>query len=860
MKKILLSILVFSALSSFSETAPTILKGKEANDKVSNSEILRIKEFSSIPNYIKFRKGKELPLAELENWLQHYVKSDEKVGLELIKEERDQLGYSHYRYQQTINGVPVKFGIYIAHVKNGLIESVNGELMDEVNSLTTPLITEASALNLALNHFGAQTYKWELQEEEHHLKIEQNDPHATFYPTGELMLLNDDGDVNKELRLVYSFNIYAQVPFGRREIYVDGINGDIVWEENLIHEADVVGTASTVYSGSQDIVCDNAVGPFRLRETGRGNGIQTFDMGHGTSYGAASDIVNGSVVWSTPQGGLDAHWGSEMTYDYFFNLHGRNSIDDNGYVLTSYVSYDNAYSNAFWDGQRMTYGDGSGNNTPFTALDIAGHEITHGLTTNTADLVYQDESGALNESFSDIFGISIEFVAKPAVANWELGEDLGFVIRNMQNPNAQGDPDTYFGTNWAPLGGADNGGVHSNSGVQNFWYYLLVDGGTGTNDNGDAYSVNGIGLTDASRVAFRNLTVYLTPSSNYNDARFFAIQSAVDLFGGCTTEVEAVTNAWYAVGVGSVYVPSTVSDFVASSVESCVAPFTVQFTNTGVNGTTFVWDFGDGTPTVTSANPVHTYTTTGSFTVQLDADGGPACGTDTETKTSYININSSIPCVTVLPTGGSAPTQSGCVGTLFDSGGSLNDYGNNQNSVITISPTGATIVDLTFVSFDVEPGSSTGICDYDYLEIYDGPNVSSPLIDRYCNENIPTTVSSTGGDITLKFHSDPFVEGTGFQVDWSCNSTIGIDEINGASNIKTFVNSNNNLELSLNNLANGNYNLVLYNAVGQKIIAKQLSVSSDAQKEVVNLSGITDGIYYLNLSNENNNYTSKIVR
>ena len=860
MKKVLLSILVFSAITSFAENTPTILKGEEALNKVSNSEIVRMKEFSSIPNYIKFKKGNELPFEELESWLQHYVKSDEKVGLKLIKEEKDQLGYSHYRFQQTINGVPVKFGIYIAHVKNGLIESVNGELMDEVNSLTTPLLTEITALNLALNYFGAQTYKWELQEEEYHLKIEQNDPNATYYPKGELMLLNDKGDINSELKLVYAFNIYAQEPFGRRMVYVDGINGNVVWEENLIHEADVVGAASTVYSGGQDITCDDSFGPFRLRESGRGNGIRTFDMGHGTNYGSASDIVNASTAWSTPQGGLDAHWGSEMTYDYFFNVHGRNSIDDNGFILTSYVSYDNNFSNAFWDGQRMTYGDGSGNNTPYTALDIAGHEITHGLTTNTANLVYQDESGALNESFSDIFGISIEFVAKPAVANWELGEDLGFVIRDMQNPNAQGDPDTYFGTNWAPLGGADNGGVHTNSGVQNFWYYLLVTGGSGTNDNGDSYTVNGIGLTDASRIAFRNLTTYLTPSSNYNDARFFAIQSAVDLFGGCTSEVEAVTNAWYAVGVGSVYVPSTVSDFTASSVESCVAPFTVQFTNTGVNGATFVWDFGDGTPTVTTANPVHTYTTAGSFTVQLDADGGAACGTDTETKTSYININSSIPCVTVLPTGGNAPTQSGCIGTLFDSGGAVNDYGNNQNSVITISPTGATSVDLTFVSFDIEPGSSTGICDYDYLEIYDGPNVGSTLIDRYCNENIPTSVSSTGGAITLRFHSDPFVEGSGFQVNWSCNGTTGIDETITGSGITSFVKANNNLELNLNNLVNGSYDLVLYNSVGQVVVSEKLQVNSSNQKELINLTGVVKGLYYLNLSNPEHSYTNKIVR
>jgi Zn-dependent metalloprotease len=203
MKKILLPILIFSTLSIYAEGESTLLKGKEAYDKVSNSEIVRLKDFSSIPNYIKFKKGKELPLSELEKWLQPYFKSDKKVGLKLIKEEKDQLGYSHYRFQQTINGVPVKFGIYIAHAKNGLIESVNGELMDEVDNSTTASLSESAALNIALTHFGAQTYKWELPREEAHLKVEQDDQNATYFPKGELMLLNDKGNIMNELKLVY---------------------------------------------------------------------------------------------------------------------------------------------------------------------------------------------------------------------------------------------------------------------------------------------------------------------------------------------------------------------------------------------------------------------------------------------------------------------------------------------------------------------------------------------------------------------------------------------------------------------------------------------------------------------------------
>ena len=126
----------------------------------------------------------------------------------------------------------------------------------------------------------------------------------------------------------------------------------------------------------------------------------------------------------------------------------------------------------------MTYGDGSGSYNPFCALDIAGHEIGHGLMDYTANLVYSYESGALNESFSDIWGTAVEFYGKFSQANWQVGEDIGVTLRDMSDPKSYGDPDTYQGTNWA-TGPADNGGVHTNSGVQNFWFYLLTVGGTG---------------------------------------------------------------------------------------------------------------------------------------------------------------------------------------------------------------------------------------------------------------------------------------------------------------------------------------------------------------------------------------------
>ena len=782
--------LAFAFLIFFSVNASedaNIFSGNEANQIAANSNLVRMKTFTSIPNYVQFIKGKELPINKLQNWLLSYYKTDDNFGLKLLSVENDELGFTHYRYQQTINTFPVRLGMYNVHTKNGLIYSMNGELFDNSNMSTQSFLSENTALFKALNHINAQLYKWEIPDAESHLKWEQDDPTTTYYPKGELVFVNESGIMSNSLKLTYVFNIYAQEPLSRKEIYVDAKTGTIVWEENKLHDADVVGTAATGYSGTKTMTSDNTGTNYRLRETGRGNGIRTFNNQNTTTY-SNTDFTNATANWTTfnptvDRYATDAHWGAEMTYDYYFIEHNRNSINNSGFQLNSYVHHDNNYNNAFWDGQRMTYGDGSNNSAPLTAVDIAGHEITHGLTSFTANLVYQAESGALNESFSDIFGNTIEKFARPTQNSWLLGEDLGNAFRNMQNPKLKNDPDTYFGQYWASLTGGDNGGVHTNSGVQNKWYVLLADGGSGTNDNSDVYNVTGQGIVKAGKIAFRNLTVYLTSSSQFADARFYAIQSAVDLYGGCTSEVEATTNAWYAVGVGSAYAPFTVSDFSAPVVNSCSAPFTVSFNNTSVNGSTFIWHFGDGT-TSTQLNPTHTYTTVGTFNVSLVADGGASCGQDSVYKSAFITIDPNLPCITILPANGTANTQTACLGKIFDSGGASADYGANETSQITISPIGASSVTLNFISFDIEAGTGTS-CNYDYLNVYDGANTSSTLIGTYCNNNIPTTISSTGGSITILFSSDGGVENAGFEIDWVCVQSNQPPTADFTSNIDT---------------------------------------------------------------------------
>ena len=772
LRALLVGLIILLAFPLFSQE---ILTGKDALNRYPNTEVVRTSKHSLAPSYVKFLKGKEIDRDDFKNWMSKNFKLSPSVDFQLISTESDRIGQKHYRYQQLFNGTVVEHASWILHTKNDKIISMNGLVYPEINSGSAS-VSKIAALEKAKAHVGADVYKWELPEEEKHLKWETENPDATYYPKGELVFVSQEGAFTAEsFRLAYKFNIYAHQPVSRAILYVDAQTGEIIFENEVFHTADVTGTAQTAYSGSQSIVADSFSGIYRLRESGRGNGINTFDMNEGTSYGNAVDFEDNDNIWNNANANLDeyatdAHWGAEMTYDYFWLNHNRNSIDGNGFELNSYVHYDNNYANAFWDGQRMTYGDGNNSWNPLTALDIAGHEITHGLTNFTASLVYQAESGALNESFSDIFGTSVEHYARPGNWNWQIGEDIGSALRSMSNPGAYGDPDTYFGNNWASLTGGDNGGVHTNSGVQNFWYYLLVTGGSGTNDNGDAYTVNGIGFTEASEIAFRNLTVYLTSSSDFADARFYAIQSAVDLFGGCTPQVEACTNAWYAVGVGPEYVSAVIADMSAPIAQSCSAPFTVNFSNLSTNGTTFEWDFGDGN-TSTGLNPSHTYTAVGDYTVQLIADGG-LCGIDTTVYTNYISIDSTLPCIVSLPQGGTGDIQTACSGTLFDSGGPTSNYGANEDAVITIAPNGALNVDLTFVNFDIEAGQS-GSCNYDYMEIHDGPGVNDPLIGTYCNNNVPTTISSTGDAITIVFHSDPGVEEAGFEIDWNCNlSTV----------------------------------------------------------------------------------------
>ncbi|MFY7794780.1 MAG: M4 family metallopeptidase, partial [Chitinophagaceae bacterium] len=469
--------------------------------------------------------------------------------LRLTTRETDALGFVHERYAQYFRKVRVEGGEYLIHLRNGAVSSLTGDYRHIPAEMDVmPSRTAGKALEDAIRHVGARVYAWDPS-------VKNGYPGYTG-PGGELVVWDGPMPGKSGPRLAWKFDIYAQEPLYRAYVFVDARTGEVLATHSLIHDANTPSSGTTLYNGTQTFTADLTSGVYKLRSTAAIGGVETYSLGNGTSYAAATDVTSTTSVFTSDPTANQAHWGAEKTLAYFKANHNRSSYNNQGATLKSYVHYSTNYVNAFWDGSRMTYGDGNGTTyRALVSLDIVGHEITHGVTQFSANLAYQNESGALNESFSDIFGEAIENYAKGS-NDWLMGCDIGVngcgAIRNMKNPNAFGDPDTYGGTYWY-AGTADNGGVHTNSGVQNKWFYILAVGESGTNDLGAAYSVAGIGLQKAAAIAYRNLAFYLTSTSSYANARLGAIQAAVDLFGAGSPEVQATTNAWYAVGVGCAY-------------------------------------------------------------------------------------------------------------------------------------------------------------------------------------------------------------------------------------------------------------------------------------------------------------------
>jgi Zn-dependent metalloprotease len=543
--------------------------GQEARTILPEAVYLQEGRQTIYPAFVKLDESSEILESEFFTWLKQSLKTNNQVDFVHIKSEKDELGFTHSRYLQTFMGVPVDKSTYILHTKEGLVKSFNGIALDLKGTLNpNPALKEQEALQNALSHYKADTYMWEDAFWENELK-ERKGPDATHFPKGLLVWYETKEPL---IRLAWKFDIYAASPHGGYRYYIDAQNGSVLHVMNLEHNC-TGASVNSIFNGNRSINTElYTATEYRLKDDCQAATIRVRDWNSATTTASPIEIDNTTNTWTTmdERFGATVLWEIKQSYLYFLNVHGRASTDNANGIIEAYINAIFSCStcpggvtanNASMGNDGITMKVGLSNAgtlaNSYATVDIIGHEYAHAVTRFSGGLIYQDESGALNESFSDIFGEVIERYVL-GTNDWLLGsERTNGAIRDMSNPNAFNDPDTYGGTNWCDYTNAglnctmnDNGGVHINSGVQNFWYYLLVAGGSGTNDNSDDYSVSAIGNTAARAIAYRNLTVYLGPNSTFADARTGSINAAADLFGACSNEVKQVMNAWYAVGVG----------------------------------------------------------------------------------------------------------------------------------------------------------------------------------------------------------------------------------------------------------------------------------------------------------------------
>jgi thermolysin len=475
---------------------------------------------------------------------------------EVIKLKKDEIGMTHLKLQHLYKNIPVWGSELILHsnASNEIIE-VNGQFTPGLSIDVTPAISSQSALEIALKDLGEAEYRWQNMEQEELLREVYHDKNRTWKPVPELSIAPENGDFNKgSYILVWKMTIAVDgAKMGNYEYFIDAVNGRIVNKFNSMPHA--TGTGISNYNGTVSFNTNLSGSTYQMYDTQRS--IKTYTANQSENY-PGTLLTDSDNYWNQNNAAVDVHWGIAKVYDFYLNVFQRNSFDNSGAEIRSSVQAlaGGTINNASWTGSQMAFGDGDGTTfSNVTSLDVAAHEFTHAVTQNECGLIYQYESGALSESISDILGTTIEFYSTPGKANWYIGEECytpgvpGDALRYMNNPNAGSQPDTYFGTYWYS-GELDNGGVHTNSGVVNYAFYLLTIGGSGNDDFGDAFSVTGIGIEKSRAIAYRALTTYFSSNTDLLGARNGFLSAASDLYGSSGAEYKSVSDAFGAVGLG----------------------------------------------------------------------------------------------------------------------------------------------------------------------------------------------------------------------------------------------------------------------------------------------------------------------
>ncbi|MFF5957190.1 M4 family metallopeptidase [Streptomyces luteogriseus] len=472
----------------------------------------------------------------------------------------DQDGTRHVRYDRTYHRLPVLGGDFVLHLNpDGTYRGTSRATKSALSlASVTPNVTAPKAADLAANLLRAAHLGETLKR-----------------LTAKPRLVVDA--LHGVPKLAWQTDAVAHDELGNpvgRTVLTDATTGARIDAWDSMESAS--GDGKSLYGGTVPLETTAAGSSYQLKDATRG-GTYTGDAANKTdkclltvclTRAPATLFTDADNQWGTGAAAdrstvaVDAQYGTDVTWDYYKKVHGRNGIAGDGKGSFNRVHYGKAYNNAFWDDNCfcMTYGDGDGKLMgPLVSLDVAGHEMSHGVTSKTAALTYSGESGGLNEATSDVFGTLVEFYAANAEdrGDWLIGEKvvrsgLGReALRFMDKPSKDGKSADCWSEK---LGDLD---VHYSSGVGNHFAYLLAEGSGKKSLNGVAYNsptcdgstVTGIGRAKLGKIWYRALTVYMTSSTNYADARTATLSAAKDLYGGDSTEQKAVAAAWKAVAV-----------------------------------------------------------------------------------------------------------------------------------------------------------------------------------------------------------------------------------------------------------------------------------------------------------------------
>ncbi|RNF82594.1 peptidase M4 [Lysobacter psychrotolerans] len=482
--------------------------------------------------------------------------SDDRFTARNFTVDRD--GSEHVRLERSYRGLPVIGGDVVVHSRNGQFRSASVALKTRVRPQLVAAISANQAIVEAGVAFGTAFHG---------------------VPTSRQVVYARDVAPVLAYEVVFKGTKRDQTPT-EMHVFVDARSGRILDQWDMVHSASSVGTGHTIGLGNVSITTDSTATGFQMIDPSRGNGatLDSFNKSYTTAASTATVFTDADNSWGNntqadrASAGAEAHYGVAATYDFYKNTFGRNGIFNDGKGVKSYVHTGTNWVNAVWYGNNMYYGDGDATTyLPLTVLDVAGHEMSHGVAQATSGLVYSGDAGGLNEGNSDIMGTLVEFYANNPndPGDYLIGEKIyrsnpggTKALRVMFKQNLDGASFVCY-----PSGGFRNKPAHDphyTSGVANRFFYLLAEGavvpagfGTGTSFNLTPASLvcngntalAGIGRAKAGAIWYRALDVYFTSTTTYPAARLATLNAARDLYGTGSAEYNAVAAAWSAVSV-----------------------------------------------------------------------------------------------------------------------------------------------------------------------------------------------------------------------------------------------------------------------------------------------------------------------